>query len=116
MTIERRTIVAQIEVPHHGGLQVLIHLQMVENGSVLSTKNHRTYIPADISAAEQMAHVNAHLAQMGESAISSMDIQRVGMFHKLAVDLPSEYAPVPVLDEITEGIKRAKASRKVSPQ
>lgn len=114
--IERRTIVAQMEVPYQGGLQVLFHLQLVEDGKLISHKNHRTYIPADISAAEQCAHVNAHLAQMGEGQISSMDIQRVGMFHKLAVDLPSEYAPVQTIDEVTEGIKRAKASRKVNAQ
>jgi hypothetical protein len=116
MTIERRSIVAQIEIPCVGGVQVLIHLQMVEDGSVISHKNHRTFIPVDISPAEQMAHVNGHLSEMGEAQISSADIQRVGMFHKLAADLPSEFAPAPVLDEVVENIKRAKASRKVDPQ
>lgn len=116
MAIEKRTIVAQIEIPVWGGTQVLIHLQLVENGKILSYKNHRTYIPADISPAEQMAHVNDHLTQMGEAKVTSSEIQRIGMFHKLAVDIPSEYAPVLSVEDMVEAIQRGKKSREVKPK
>jgi hypothetical protein len=115
MTIERKSIIDQIEIPSAGGVQVRISLQLVEDGKVLSSKWHRTIIPTEISPAEQLAYVNQHLAVMGEATISSADILRVGMFHKLAADIPSEYAPVLVLEEVVENIKQAKASRVVTP-
>lgn len=111
--IERKSMVDQIEVPVTGGVAVRIAILLIEDGKVLSSKWHRTMIPPDISAAEQLAYVNAHLAQMGEVAISSEDIQRVGLFHKLACDLPSEHAPVKTIDESVRGINAAKDSRKV---
>ncbi len=108
--IERKSIVDQIEAPITGGVGVRIALQLVEDGVVLSSKWHRTMIPAGVTPAEQLAYVNAHLAEMGEAAISSADIQRVGLFHKLATDLPSEHAPVKTIDETVAEIKDAKAS------
>lgn len=114
--ITRRSIVEQIEVPSAGGVQVRIALQLVEDGVVLNSKWHRTYIPVGISPAEQMAYVNEGLASMGEAAISSADIQRVGLFHKLSCDLPSESAPVKTIDETVADIAVAKATRTVNPQ
>lgn len=114
--IERKSIVDAIEAPITGGVGVRIALQLVENGVVLSSKWHRTMIPAEISPAEQLAYVNDHLAQMGEAAISGADIQRVGLFHKLAVDLPSENAPAKTIDETVSEITAAKDSRKVKAQ
>lgn len=111
--IEHKSIVDQIEVSTSGGVGVRIALQLVEDGKVLSSKWHRVMIPSEISAAEQMAFVNEHLAMMGEAKISNADIQRVGLFHKLASDLPSENAPAKSIDETVEEIKEAKASRKV---
>lgn len=113
MTIERRTIIKHIEVPISGGVGVLIELQLVEGGVVLSAKNHRTIIPADMSPAEQMAYVNDHLRASGESPISSADIQRLGMFHRLSTELPSENAPNTGIEEKVAEIKEAKESTKV---
>jgi hypothetical protein len=108
--IERKSIVDQIEIPSGGGVQVRIALMLVEDGKVLSSKWHRTLIPAEISAAEQLAYVNGHLSFMGEAQLSSMDMQRVGLFHKLAGDMPSENAPVKTIDETVAALKDAKAS------
>lgn len=114
MTIERKSVVDQIEVNSSvGGVGVRIALQLVENGEVLSSKWHRTMIPAEISPAEQLGYVNAHLASMGEAPLTSSDIQRVGLFHKLSVDLPSEEAKAKTVDEMVADINLAKASRVV---
>jgi hypothetical protein len=111
--IERKSIVDQIEAPISGGVGIRVALQLVENGVVLSSKWHRTMIPADISPAEQLSYVNDHLEQMGEAKLSTADIQRVGLFHKLSVDLPSDHAPVKTIDETVAEIQVAKASTKV---
>lgn len=108
--IERKSIVDQIDIPITGGIGVRIALQLVENGVVLSSKWHRTMIPDEISPAEQLAYVNEHLTQMGETKISNADIQRVGLFHKLASDLPSDNAPVKSIDDTVAEIKESKAS------
>lgn len=114
--IERKTIVEMIEVYSAGGIGVRIALQLVEDGVVLNNKWHRTLIPNEISPAEQLAYVNSHLLSMGEAELTSADIQRVGLFHKLACDLPSESVQVKTVDEAVEEIAAAKASRKVKAQ
>lgn len=111
--IERKSVVEQVEVPLSGGVGVRIALLLVEDGKVLSSKWHRAMIPAEISPAEQLAYVNDHLAHMGEAQLTSADIQRVGLFHKLATDLPSEYAAPKTLDESVAELKEAKESVKV---
>lgn len=112
--IERKSIVDQIEIPLGGGVQVRIALQLVENGKVLSSKWHRTMIPAEISPAEQLSYVNDHLTEMGEAVLGSMDMQRVGLFHKLSCDMPSENAPAKGIDDKVAELKEAQASTKVS--
>lgn len=113
--IERKSIVDQIEVPITGGVMVRLALQLVEDGVVLSSKFHRTIVPADISPAEQMTYVNEHLTKMGEAPVSSDEVQRIGMFHKLAVQLPSPNAPEKTIEEAVAEIKVAEASREVKP-
>jgi hypothetical protein len=111
--IQRKSIINQIEVPTHGGVAVRIALQIVDGDTVISSKWHRTLIPVGISPAEQLAFVNEHLAMMGEAPISSADIQRVGLFHKLATDLPSEHAPAKTIDDTVAEINAATVSRVV---
>lgn len=113
MAIERKTIVNQIEIDVSGNVGVRLSLQLIENGEVLSSKWHRTMIPTSVSPAEQLAYVNGHLAQMGEALLTTADIQRVGMFHRLSVEMPSENAPAKSLDEAVAEIKEAKESTKV---
>lgn len=108
--LSRKSIVDQIEVPTTGGIQVRIALQIIDGDVVIGQKWHRTYIPADISAQEQMSYVNAHLTEMGEATISTSDIQRVGLFHKLATDLPSDNSKAKTIDESVAEIKEARAS------
>lgn len=111
--IERKSIIDTLEVPVGGGVGVRIALLLVEDGVTLSSKWHRTFIPAGTSPAEQLAYVNSHLAEMGETKLSSADIQRVGLFHKLAGDLPSEHAVAKTIDEQVTEIQAAKASTEV---
>lgn len=108
--IERKSIVDQIEVPVEGGIAIRMALLLVEDGKVISRKWHRTLIPADVSPAEQMAYINDHLTSMGEAVITSDDIQRVGMFHRLSTELPSQNAMAKTIDESVAEIKQAKAS------
>lgn len=115
MTIERKTIVNQIEVGVDGGVGVRLELRLVEGDTVLSSKWHRTIIPQDISPAEQLSYVNDHLTQMGEATITTGDIQRVGLFHKLAGDMPSPNAVELTVDETVAQIKEAQASTVVDP-
>lgn len=111
--ITRRSIVEQIEILTSGGVGVRMALQLLEDGKVVASKWHRTMIPVGVSPAEQLAFVNDHLGRLGEAVISSADIQRVGLFHKLACDLPSEYMMSKSIDETVAEIKAAKASTEV---
>lgn len=113
MSIERKTIVDTIEIAVNGAVGVRLALMLVEGDVVLSSKWHRTMIPQEISPAEQLAYVNDHLLQMGEAQLTSTDIQRVGLFHKLAGSMPSEYSAPKTIDETVAEIQEAKASIKV---
>jgi hypothetical protein len=81
MAIERRTIVDQLEYPRAGGTQVRLALMLVDGDKEISSKWHRTYIPADMPAGVQMAAVAEHLEQMGEAPLSMADVAKVYEFH-----------------------------------
>lgn len=82
--IEKVTIVDQIEINSMGDVGVRLKLLIVEDGNVLASRYHRTVIGADVPVADQMAAVNAHLAQMGEAQVDAADLERLGVYH--AVD------------------------------
>lgn len=90
MTIERRTVVSQIEITSDNTVQIRMALQLVDGGEVISSRWHRTSIPTGVLAADQMAVVNEHLASMGEAPVSGSDIARVEAFHVLAIQYATQ--------------------------
>lgn len=83
--IERKSTVDQIEITALGPVQIRIALQIVDGDQVLSSKWHRTLIEHPSLAQAQMDAVNEHLTtQMGESAISQEDIDRIKAFCELS--------------------------------
>lgn len=83
MALEKVTIVDQIEIGSMGDVGVRLKLLIVEDGAtVLSSRFHRTMIPADVPVAAQMELVNAHLAQMGEAPVDAADLERLEVYHQ----------------------------------
>lgn len=84
MALEKVTVVDQIEISSMGDVGVRLKLLIVEDGAtVLSSRYHRTMIPADVPVAAQMDLVNAHLAQMGESPVDPADLERLDAYHQV---------------------------------
>lgn len=75
--IVKQTVVDQIEIPRNGTIQIRLALELVEDGNKLSSKWHRTVVTPGHDIAAQLAAVNKHLAQMGEAAVSDVEIGRV---------------------------------------
>lgn len=75
--IEKTTLVDQIELQRTGDVGVRLVLLLVEDGVILSTKYHRTVVPAGGSVAVQMDAVNAHLISMGEQPVHAADLARL---------------------------------------
>jgi hypothetical protein len=69
-------------MPRNGGTQVRLALLLVEGDTAISSRYHRTSIPAGLAAELQMAEVNSHLESMGEALVSDEDIQRIATFHE----------------------------------
>lgn len=84
--IERKTVLEQPEVNCQTGvLGVKIAFLLVEGGTELDRKWHRTAIPIDVDPTQQMAAVNAHLAIMEPPMppVSEADIDFVIQCHAL---------------------------------
>lgn len=78
MAIEKVTIIDQIEINSVGDVAVRLKLLVVEDGTeVLSSRYHRTVIPAGLPPVLQMAEVNKHLAAMREAPVEAADLERL---------------------------------------
>lgn len=86
MTIERRTLVDQIEITPENTVQVRLALQLVEGEVVISSRWHRTSIPTGVAVELQIAAVNEHLALMGEAAVAQDATDRIKAFHDVAAE------------------------------
>ena len=75
--ITKQTTVNQIEITQNGTVQIRIGLEIVENGTVINQKWHRTILPPAHDIDTQFAIVNAHLTQMGENTVSQADIDKI---------------------------------------
>lgn len=85
MSIERVTVVDQIEVNRGDAVQVRLALQLVENGEVISTQNHRTGVAYDGPGVDfQFEVVNGHLAQMGWPPLDEPGIAHVRAIYDTA--------------------------------
>lgn len=80
MAIKRKTIIDQLEYNCNGTVSVRLALQLAEGDQVISSKWHRTVIPAGIPACLQMAEVNTHLHAMGEERLPNKEILRIEKF------------------------------------
>lgn len=90
MTIEQKSVLNLVEVlMENPGVGVRIALKIIKDGSEISSKWHRTFIPLDFPPALQMAAVNEHLASMGEAPVSDADIAKVVAMHTACVALAS---------------------------
>lgn len=83
MTIRKRVVLSQIEITPDGTLQVRLDKQVVEGDQVLSREYHRTAIPPGTKVQDQMAFVNAHLAQMGWPDLEAAAYERIKRIAKV---------------------------------
>lgn len=75
--IIKQTTVTPIEITCNGTIQIRLALELVEDGSVLNYKWHRTAIIPGGDIAAQMTAVNDHLMQMNESIVSDAEIAKI---------------------------------------
>lgn len=75
--IEKKTIIDQIEITRNGTVQVRLGLLLVEDGTEIDSKWHRTAFPPGHDVAAQIAAVNEHLVQMGKTEVSVEDSARI---------------------------------------
>ena len=77
MSLEKRTVISQIEVTEPGHLQIRFCKQIVEDGKVLMSEYHRTSVECGGDVVAQMTAVNTHLIQMNCEPVSASDIDRI---------------------------------------
>lgn len=75
--MQKQTIVDQIEVQRDGTLHIRLACLIMDGEEVLSRHYHRTALAPGGNLKEQMAAVNAHLAQMKFAAVSDDEIGRI---------------------------------------
>lgn len=74
MTIERQTIIDQIEIIRNGVIQIRFGLLLVEDGVEIDCKWHRTAVEPGGDVDAQIAAVNAHLASMGKARVEDTSL------------------------------------------
>ncbi len=77
MSIEKKTIVDQIEITRDGTIQLRLGLLLVEDGVEIGCTYHRTAIPPGTDPAAQLAAVDAHLTKMGKATLDTSEAKRV---------------------------------------
>lgn len=85
MAIERKVVVDTIEINRNGTTGVRLAVLLVEDGKEIDCKWHRTIIDG-VSAADQMAAVNAHLEQMGLPHVHEDEIAVVDAYDQMFSD------------------------------
>lgn len=81
MSIEKRTVVAQVEAaPGAKALQVKLALLLVEGAKELDRKWHRATIMVNADIAAQLADMNAHLSEMGWPAVDGAGLAYIAKF------------------------------------
>jgi hypothetical protein len=72
--MEKRTVLDRIEIEADGTVFLRLLKQIVD-GEVLRSEPHRYVVCPSVSVSDQIAAVNAHLAQMGWPEIPADDIR-----------------------------------------
>lgn len=84
--LERKSIVDQIEITRECCLQIRLALLIVDGDQEISSKWHRTSIPADApanAAGVQMEAVNTHLDSMGEAPVGQPCLDKIAAAYAL---------------------------------
>lgn len=81
--MEKRTVLDRIEIEADGTVFLRLLKQIVD-GEVLRSEPHRSVVYPSVSVSDQIAAVNAHLAQMGWPEIPADDIRRLESHVKCA--------------------------------
>jgi hypothetical protein len=77
MTLTKRTIIDQIEVPRNGRIQIRFALVIEEDGTILASENLRTAVEPGDDLAAHMETVNAYLGENGLAPIDEDDLPRL---------------------------------------
>ena len=110
MSIEKRTIIDQIEITRNGVVRLRLDKQLVDGEKVLKSEYHRAgFEPgADLNIAIQT--INNHLVALGEVEVSPIEWERV----RRVVDL--EHTPeVVTVFQAKVAADVAAAERKIAP-
>lgn len=75
--MDKRTLVDQIEVTRDGTLQIRLVCQVVDGATVLVSHYHRTVLEPGVALADQIAAVNAHLANMARAPVTPAEVARI---------------------------------------
>ena len=77
MTIEKKTLIEQIEIKRDGTIQLRFGLLLVENGVEIDCKWHRAIVPPGIDVQETVDAVNADLSRRNLAAVDAAEVARV---------------------------------------
>lgn len=77
MTIQRMTVLDQIECTGAGVVQIRFNKLLLENGVVLASQYHRCSLAPGENVDAVIAVVNAHLEQMGAAKVEDSEWGRV---------------------------------------
>lgn len=86
MTIEKQTKFDRIELNGDGTMSVRLLKRVVDTDTgedIINPEYHRTVVPADVPAAEQMAYVNTHLGTSGWPAVPDEVIAKMQAHREL---------------------------------
>ena len=75
--IEKKTIIDQIEITRSGTIQVRFAILLVEDGTEIDSKWHRTAIEPGGDVDVQLALVNAHLKSMGKAECDPSRLEQI---------------------------------------
>jgi len=81
--MEKRTVLDRIEFEADGTTFMRLLKQIVD-GEVLRSEPHRSVVYPSVPASDQLAAVNADLAQMGWPEISADDVARLDSHVRVA--------------------------------
>lgn len=77
MSLERRTIIDQIEIQRDGIVQVRLAKQIVDGGEVLRSEFHRVAMAPGADLGASVSLINANLEELREATVADAEWDRV---------------------------------------
>ena len=77
MTIEKRTVLSQVECKPNGTVLVRLEKQVVEGDKVIANEYHRFRIDKDVAPERVRIEVDHHLNGMGYPSMEGTDFNRL---------------------------------------